>query len=542
MNYLQRHPWLSALLVNLVLFAVLLLAGFPIYHSGDDAYLAYLSGGGFGQSPTNLLHYQYGFHPVIGWVIKSLSIGLPSVNWYSGILYLFHFLSCTLVLRLIIRYADLRTTAIFYALFFCCEGFFLSQPSFTNTAMVTAIAGSVCVFGGIKENNLRMYGAGYAWLLAACLLRMHVAGALVIVAVPFLVISFVQAKRYARLIVPAAVAGLLLVTAFYAQQQYYKKHIPGWQQEEAYRQLVFDHYNIPKRSTDASMTDSVRIAASFLDNGILWDKQFLSPQLVASTTKAVKLNGAWQQKDFGARVYWLLMENRLLILVMAFLFCWRLPVMPHRWALSAIASLLLAGGLCVQLLLAGKLPPYFFPGLLLGWMAFLPLLPVTGRGPASWQKWASVIIAGLLIAWAGLRLLKMNERNKQLNRQWECAYQKVSTQKTTLFLVTDDRFPIDYFYVWHAPQKYPLPNVLLKDHFLNNTYQSTFNRFGVAGPPQFANRENVHFTGQTPESILDYYQLKFPYHAHAFLTGDTSSCLPTRKLTSVSFLLPQDQR
>ena len=89
MSLIRQHPVLSALLVNVILFSCVFAFAFPIYNSGDDVYLLYTLSGGFGQAPTELLHYHYGMHPYMGWMLKNLFTQYPGFNWYSLLFYLF---------------------------------------------------------------------------------------------------------------------------------------------------------------------------------------------------------------------------------------------------------------------------------------------------------------------------------------------------------------------------------------------------------------------------------------------------------------------
>src|ERR1700709_146898 len=103
MNQSRPHPLFISVLINLVLFSLVLAFSFPIFNSGDDVYLLYLSCGGFGETPTELLHYHYGMHPYIGWLLKNLFTRWPDFNWYTAMLYLFHFVACAVLLMQLLK-------------------------------------------------------------------------------------------------------------------------------------------------------------------------------------------------------------------------------------------------------------------------------------------------------------------------------------------------------------------------------------------------------------------------------------------------------
>ncbi|HUR09954.1 MAG TPA: hypothetical protein VM012_01210, partial [Flavitalea sp.] len=68
----MRKPIIYSLLLNLFLFAIILIFSHPIYNTDEDVYVAYFLGGGFGE-PTALLHYNYGMHPLLGLTLKTLT-------------------------------------------------------------------------------------------------------------------------------------------------------------------------------------------------------------------------------------------------------------------------------------------------------------------------------------------------------------------------------------------------------------------------------------------------------------------------------------
>lgn len=113
--------------------------------------------------------------------------------------------------------------------------------------------------------------------------------------------------------------------------------------------------------------------------------------------------------------------------------------------------------------------------------------------------------AMVIMVWGVIRINKLNQSNIGQYGYWTCAYEELSFHKDKLLIVTDDRFPADYFHLWDVPKKYPLENVLTKDHFLNNTYHAAFKKFGIQS---LDTPGKVSFIG-TPSAILEkYYENK----------------------------------
>lgn len=520
MNYFRQHPSITSLLINIILFSAVFACCFPILNSGDDAYLMYLLGGGFGSAPTELLHYQYGMHPLIGWLIKTAFVKFPAFNWYSFSLYIFHFTACSIILSRSIKKNDLVAGLGYYFLFFVIELFFLLQPSFTNTAMVTAIAGMLFVYDGIqqKKNAWRML-PGFLLLLAAALLRLHTLIPVIILALPF-IIAIINRRQLPPLLLQTLTLAIIITVAFFAQRQYYIKHIPGWQQEEAYRQAIIDNYNIPKRPANELKGD-LSTRAYFLERGILWDKEFLSQQQIAATTTAVKLSSAAGQRDFKQRLFWLLIESRMGILLMLFAFLLKSPSFNKADKRAAFMSAALFVLLCTFLILFRKLPGYIVTGGMLQWMAFV----IFGGSVQLKRNPIRPVIIGaamVIFIWGIIRINKLNQSNIGHYSYWTCAYKEVSLHKDNLLIVTDDRFPVDYFHVWDIPKRYLLDNVLTKDHFLNNTYHTVFKKFSIQS---LTTPDKISFIGSPSETLEEYYEKKNGRPYDAVPAPQTNNCI-----------------
>ena len=186
--------------------------------------------------------------------------------------------------------------------------------------------------------------------------------------------------------------------------------------------------------------------------------------------------------------------------------------------------------MCIGLFLFMKLPGYVVTGGLLQLVAFIglpgkKLLPA----PPVW-KWLFPLTAMLLLSWSLVRVYKLDRRNKHQYGQWRCAYKQVRSAPDKLFIVADDRFPADYFHVWNTPRRFPLHNLLYKDHFLNDTYRPTFERFGIQSHLQFLHNKSVIFTGIMPVTLLRYYELRTGDMNAKLRWVETRSCVQTWQL------------
>lgn len=517
MNQSRPHSLVVSLLINLVLFSSIIAVGFPIFNSGDDVYLMYLLGGGFGQPPTELLHYNHILHPYMGLMLKNLFLRFPDFNWYTALLYLFHFISCTIVLWQWLRGNKFAVAVISFAIiFFSIEARFLLQPTFTNTALITAV-------GAVLLSHDRNLLVSSVLLAIAIMFRVHMLIPVAIISLPFYLLKPQKATVF------SVVAVILLILLLFQQKQYYQQHIPGWQEEENYRRAVIHYYNVPKKQMSDWDFNTV-LAADFLDHGLLWDKTMFSAQRISAITERTKTTNAFTRPDFGERLYWLFMENRLALLIFAGFFIYRFSFMSRREKLAVTVSALLVFGLCLGLLLFRKLPPYVMPGCLFVWLACVGSTGTHETNIPPKRNWMFAAGAVLLLAWSIVRIVTLNNWNKQQHQRFVCVYNQVAASPQKLFIASDDKLPMDYFHVWHTPRQYSLPNILYKDHFLNNTYQPVYKRFNISSPAEFVDNKTVLFIGPTPDLAGEYYKWKSALDVRERLLTKPSDCIHTWQL------------
>jgi len=361
---------------------------------------------------------------------------------------------------------------------------------------------------------------------------MHMLIPVVIIAAPFLLLNF--KKR--GLLLHAVGITVLATLLIFLQQQYYKQHIPGWQEEEHYRRAVINYYNVPKKQMSAWDFNTI-LAADFLDHGLLWDKTMFSAQRISAITERTKTTNAFTRTDFGERLYWLFMESRLALLIFTGFFIYRFSFMSRREKLAVTASALLLFGLCLGLLLFKKLPPYVMPGCLFVWLAFVGSTGTNETNMPSKRNWIFATGAVLLLAWSIARIVKLNNWNKRQHQRFVCVYKQVAASPDKLFIASDDILPMDFFHVWHTPHQYSLPNILYKDHFLNNTYKPVYKRFNISSPLQFVDNKTVLFIGPTPDLAGEYYKWKSGLDVRERLMRKPSDCIHTWQL--IKFPLTQ---
>lgn len=102
-KWIIQYTWVSSCSIVLLLLLFFNILATPLLNSGDDAYFMYTLSGGYGEAPTNLLQYNNGWHPWLGWLVKSLFAWAPGINWYGIILLLFHFAGLSAILYVLLK-------------------------------------------------------------------------------------------------------------------------------------------------------------------------------------------------------------------------------------------------------------------------------------------------------------------------------------------------------------------------------------------------------------------------------------------------------
>lgn len=506
---------LFAFLFCSFIFFTILLFGHPIYNSGDDVYLLYLLGGGFGEACTNLLHYNFGMHPLLGWIIKNLFIQFPDINWYSVLLYAMHFLSCWIILRIFLSTKSLfEAIVIFSITIFVFESHFLLNLTFTNTALISAMAGLLLFLyesSKIFPAN-KIIGVSVVLIIISSMFRLHTLIPLLVICSPVIVVRLFQKSFLLSFSIGVACVAIFFL--IYYQQQYYSNKIPGWKMEEAYRSTVFAYYNLPENYASQTQDSTV---VSFLHNGLFWDKQFLSANKIQESTQEKRIKLSLNRNIFFEFLYWLFVNSRIFWISLMLILITTLLTIKKTNRIVSLSCLGLLIVLMAYLLFFRKLPFYLIPALILFYILVATLLPqkedAVGMQNRSIKIIKKIFFIALLL-WSMVRIQKTISFNKEKNALFVCAWKELNASPDKLFIITDDHFPIDYFSVWDTPKKFLIKNLLYKDEFLNNTYQPIYNRFFVTCPKDFIAHSNIIFIGKKIPAIEHYYKEVWKLNVH----------------------------
>jgi len=484
MDRVAAHPRLAAGVLTLLLFTFLLLTGYPLLNSGDDAFLMYTMGGGFGEAPTELLHYNHIWHPLLGWLGKTIFTLLPGLNGYTFLLVAFHFIATSTVATIALKQLGVKAGTCMVLIFFMFfESRQLTSLTVTGSSFMLALAGGLSVIHSLREKKtgLLHLAIPFTFLLLAGLLRLQVA-LLVMVLTGAVAITVLQPKQWIRTGLLFAFVAALLWLANQQHEAYYKKTIPGWEQQEKFRQAVFYAYNRPLREKiPAGVFRNEQEQALFFA-GYFYDNSRFTIARVDSIAHAITGTRSFARAADRKGFYWFFIELRVYLLLFVALFLLvrgnAVRQLLLRWAVAVLAYV----AIHVYLFIFLKITvPLHFGLLAFLWVAFLvqtskDCFSETYR---SIQRLAGLTLLIAAIAWMGIRLYKEREVNRTHAQQFYCGMQLLEANKDKIFVVTDDAFPISYFPVFATPVNYPAVNLVYKDRLLNGTYVQTLRRLGL---------------------------------------------------------------
>jgi hypothetical protein len=483
-KWVNRYTWASACCITACLFLLFTIIATPLLNSGDDTFLMYTLGGGYGEAPTDLAHYNYGWNFLLGGFAKRLFILLPGMNWYTVILLLFHSAGSAAFLYVLLKRNTLFTALLLFLIpFFFFEARQLLSLTYSGASLVAGAGASVLL---IYQLGLKKIFNGNTFLavlllLLAGMLRLQIVWlvALLFASVAITLLNKQQLLRWGltMLLVIGALWGLNKL-----HERYYSKNIPGWEQQEKFRQALFYSYNrqLVRELPAGTFKDSTEQELFFA--GFLYDSVRFNAERVTAIGKQITRNRSLDNKDDCNGLYWFFIEMRvyilLFIVVLVSLFVQRKYLPVRKWLLAFLAALLIHSYLFIflKITMAIHLGILFFL-----WMALAMQFTKEDRLFTGNKKFVVplVLVLVLLFGWMGIRVWKENNGNKERYQRFLCAMGELNSHPDKLFVATDDAFPLNFFYIWNTPRQYPAANLLYKDRLITHTYLQTLKRFDI---------------------------------------------------------------
>ncbi|MEO8403177.1 MAG: hypothetical protein ABI480_01225 [Chitinophagaceae bacterium] len=495
----KKNIIVAAALINAVLFTIFFLLFHPVYDSREDVYMLYLLSGGYGDAPTEMLHYNHIMHPFLGWLIKDLFLLNSHVNWYSLSLIAAHFISCTVILTCIIQHKNKLVAYISYAvLFIIFEGYFLLSLDFTGASLTIAIAALLFLLikswaGILRYQHCILAGV---LLLLASLYRIHTIIPLIGVALPFLLLT-IRKQAMIRIFVSLIVSGFAIFLLNKVHQTYYKVIKPNWAQEEQYRQKTFRFFNEQSSLYQPAPGEKWYNEHEVAVNGLVMDSSYMSSATLDSMYHDLKHQGLVHQSLSPEWKKWFFINNRLFfcaVLLFFLLYGLRKKILP-----ATIISLVLLTAGFVYLLFRAKAPPYILISSL-SFICFTTFLHSQDDFMRYKKLYQIVIPAALLLTgcWGIVRLYRTSQQNIVATWQFKQQYAEIAAHPDNLFIGLN-HFDLHKFYVLDVPPSYPLTNYLHGQRFGDNGYHSTLERFGINNIQGIFSSPKVLFWGDLSE-------------------------------------------
>ncbi len=529
-----RKNWLFAAAVVLIVFLPVQLFLYPLYNSGDDVHLLYRAGGGYGTAPTNLLHYNHIWHPALGWVVQSLFTFIPGINWYTVLLVCFHAAASMVIFFLLLRWFHRHTALLFFGLFFLfVELRNLLSLNFTAASWLLAAAALLLLLDGCSKNSSQgNWLLVTALLLLSALLRLHVLAAVLALMLPaFFLYAWKKRKTWMFFFGGLLLASFLLNLL---HVHFYQKQIPGWSRQENIRQALFYSFNRPQRKTiswqEVFHDSTERLLYA---NRMFYDSAVFTPQRLLQISKKQTRIRDFSMREDREVFYWLWIEMRVYLLLLAILFfiCLRrqdLSVFLKRFLIPALP----VAGMYVFLNVFLKITLPVHTGLLLLLFLFFVLaLPGRGKGVSCFRTDAlAILLLSMPVLWMGYRNWKNDRENREKHIRFACMIAELAGNRDKLFVATDNFLPFDFFYIWHTPSQFQVTNLIHSNKMDTREYRATLQRYHIDNLDTAIYKDpRVLLVGNGMNELPDLYRLHFKTAVQLSDTLPGYGCLHVKK-------------
>ncbi|HEV7621547.1 MAG TPA: hypothetical protein VGO09_07435 [Flavisolibacter sp.] len=508
------NPFYSSILFTSISFLLLLVFCKPILNSDDDIYFLYTLAGGYGNKPTFLLHYSYGWNPLISWPVSIFFKWQPAFNWYSLLLIFIQFLSClniTYWLFATFKKATPLIYSIAYFLFF--QSAFLLSLNYSNTSFIAAISGGSSLLLYYFNKNEKIFSSkrhlffSLSLLLISGLLRMH--GLLLInmllLWIGLFCLPFQFYKKFFTVIFTSFLFVLFLA---FLQNYYYTTRIPGWKTEEKQRQSFYYIINHP-RNENILDTGLRGTKNAFIQNWFVYDTSFISSNDLESFSNK-RISNRIKTPDQNISIAnWTYINIRVyLILFLSLL----IPSILKRdlrtirqWGLMLIGPIGLFFFLSIFLKVTiGIYITLFYSIFFSGIICLNKTIKI---------RRSYLVLSFLLLTnctWMFIRIYKINKQNIASINTTRCLFKELKNNKDLLFVATNLDFNDNGYYIWDTPAEFPLNNILNKDLLITNSYKETLQHFKINNlMDDLLFKTNIILIGDTHLMLEDYYFQKF---------------------------------
>jgi hypothetical protein len=488
--------------------------------------------GGYGGQPTNLLHYSYGWHPALGWLVKTLFLHWPHLNWYTIFLLTAQLISFSAILYVSISWYKKIIAYLFFGLLFLfVECWALLSLNYTFTAWVMALSACLLLLHGIRISKWSDLVVAFILLVLAGMLRLQVAFVVILLMLPAF---FMYARKSFRIWTALLISALIVISSLSIQQSsYYRRHISNWGQQETVRQSLFYRYNRPfdhRKDWHLIFKDSME--AIYYYNHFYFDSTIFSSKRIIEINKAMTRSRDFTEKEDWQVFKWLFAGLKIYILLFGLLIFigWREELFSNV-PIGCLLPFAMVLSVYVFLELFLKVTPGIHMGLQSLLFIYIALALKQVEATTVSKHW--FIYLFILMALSGWQLKRLYERNHEnilQNNRFSCVARELNEHPEKLFIATDDKLPLGFFYCWSSPGHYPLSNLVYKDRILTNTYQEALKGMKIKDPfAQISNSDSIRVIGGEEANLVKYYKAKYNLHLVFVPAKEKYNCMQVFK-------------
>ena len=526
-------PIALALAINAVTFALFFLTVTPGFDTNDDTAMMMITSGFVTGEPSEyLIHMSV----LLGRLLKALYILAPAVNWYSVLLYSTHFAAMTALLYVFIALGrNLFSILLFFVLFIFFEAFMLTHLQFTSTAFVAATGGFIlllsCLAGGGGSTKTKV-GFALALMALAAMIRFHTIFGMAVMAVPILLLRYVETRSASIPLVVGVVIALSWGLVTY-DRSYYEEH--GYPKIRQYQRAVQAITGEPTRVTDGCL-QAVGWSANDLQllQQFFWlDKETYSDGKVTAFSALTKsfndapAVGRAFSTDITFRKKGFLVAGLVCLLALCLLFAWFSTAKGKtRYEAVLLATLLLA---TLGLTYAAKAPLRVILSLVFVACAVSFYFAVEFQDrerAARTLKLHFLIILALSASFQFFKINKDSRWNKEKQKEYYQAMGEINARKGSLFVIVAGDFPYTGIPLFRNPKPDSTFNILITGWFCHTPlYDRVLHGFSATDIMKaFPERKNIYIIGgneKFAEAVVTFYEEH--YRRKVFLDLDVGT-------------------
>lgn len=523
---MQNKPFLSSLLINLVLFIAFLSIFYTRFGTTDDVEMQMvLAGTGIVQESSANLRWT---HIFIGEILSNLYAFFPSLPWYGLYLTLVHLIGMSAILySILILKSSLFRIAVFIACFLLGETALLQELQFTSSALILGTGAVFLLFTAISnptdKRQKTWFFISFLMLLFVEMIRWNSFQLIVILGLPLLLYAIFQQKekRLTNLLICTA----MLAGAWIVEQSHYliQNQDPTWEAYNEYKHSLSAHdildYHKPQYEWTPSTADDYFYKVGWeYEDLMLFKHWFFADSSVYGVQQFKALQETFQncpypQEHLEERLWQFWIEFPIqdyvfygfLLVALCFML-----IKGNRWLyLSLGSSALMIFSLLCALFVYKHLPSRVSYPMAFYLMALASLFIAYDKELLRKTKLFSLLLIGFMIL-SNLKMVTLESSKTAFNKMyWSEALDSLNAQPEHLYIGGGDFYMQATMTPYQATNDSMFLNFNMLDlgHFANspNHYKQLEN-FGIQNIHTEAPLDsNIYFVHRYNASFLNWY-------------------------------------